>query len=273
MPKPECPLLAATSDKRTVGYYEGWNWQRPCGNMPPNKIPPGYYTHINFVFALIHPQTFHIMPMDEGMGQLYNDVTGLKARQPGLEAWLAVGGWAHNDPGPYRTAFSDMAGSDANQDAFFELLIALMYRHDFDGVDIDWEYPAAEDDFDSYVRMLRRLRECLNRTGRRFGISLAIPASYWYLPGFNLQDMEPWVDWFNIMTYDIHGTWDSTVKSVGSVALAHTKLTEIDQGLELMWRNNINPERFNLGLGFHGRSMCCFILASSLMVQTDWWHL
>ncbi|KAM7210290.1 chitinase [Rhypophila decipiens] len=260
VPKPECPLSAATSDKRTIGYYEGWNWARPCGNMPPEDIPLGYYTHLIYSFAMIHPQTFHVVPMDETTGSLYSAVTALKARQPGLEVWLAVGGWAHNDDGPYRTAFSDMAKSDANQDAFFESLISLMFRHNFDGIDIDWEYPVAHDrggipaDFDNYVRMLRRLRERLNRTGKRFGISIAIPASYWYLRGFNLQEMEPWIDWFNIMTYDIHGTWDSTVKAIGSVALAHTNLTEIDQGLELMWRNNINPERINLGLGFYGRS-------------------
>jgi chitinase len=72
--------------------------------------------------------------------------------------------------------------------------------------------------------------------------------------GFNLKELEPWIDWFNIMTYDIHGVWDSNVTAIGSVALAHTNLTEIDNGLELLWRNNVNPERVNLGLGFYGRS-------------------
>jgi chitinase len=48
--------------------------------------------------------------------------------------------------------------------------------------------------------------------------------------------------------------WDSTVKSIGSFAYAHTNLTEIEIGLNLLWRNNINPERVTLGLGFYGRS-------------------
>jgi chitinase len=56
------------------------------------------------------------------------------------------------------------------------------------------------------------------------------------------------------MTYDIHGTWDSTVKSLGPYAFAHTNMTEIDLGLELLWRNNVNPQRVNLGLGCYGRS-------------------
>ena len=136
---PECAVNQRTSDKRTVGYYEGWNLQRPCGTMSPEEIPLGYYTHINFAFALIHPETFHIAPMDSETPKQYAAVTDLKAKQPGLEVWIAIGGWAMNDPGPYRTAFSDMANSDANQDAFFESLISFMFQHGFDGVDIDWE--------------------------------------------------------------------------------------------------------------------------------------
>jgi len=59
-----------------------------------------------------------------------------------------------------------------------------------------------------------------------------------------------------MMTYDIHGTWDKTIDALGPYALAHTNLTEIQNGLELMWLNNINPDRVVLGLGFYGRSMC-----------------
>ena len=54
---------------------------------------------------------------------------------------------------------------------------------------------------------------------------------------------------------NLDGVWDSTVKSIGPVALAHTNLTEIEMGLNLLWRNNVNPERVVLGLGFYGRSM------------------
>ncbi|KAK8857289.1 glycoside hydrolase family 18 protein [Apiospora arundinis] len=255
---PECG--GKSSDGRTIGYYEGWNGQRPCGTMKPADIPLGYYTHIFYSFALVNPDTFHVVQMDAETGSHYDEVTHLKNRQPGLEVWIAIGGWAMNDPGPYRTAFSDMVKSEANQDAFFESLISFMALHDFDGVDLDWEYPVAEDrggipeDFDNYVHMLARLRNRLNGTGRRVGISITLPASYWYLRGFNIVEIEPHIDFFNIMTYDIHGVWDKTVNSIGPYAFAHTNLTEIQLGLELLWRNNINPQRVNLGLGFYGRS-------------------
>lgn len=133
VPNPQCG--GKSSDKRTIGYYEGWNYQRPCGSespnlqadmskweekatertnhivhtdMEPEDIPLGWYTHINFAFALINPTTFRMAPMDDGTASRYKRVSNLKARQPGLEVWIAIGGWAMNDPGPYRTTFSDL---------------------------------------------------------------------------------------------------------------------------------------------------------------------
>ncbi|KAK4465900.1 glycoside hydrolase superfamily [Cladorrhinum samala] len=257
-PQPQCS--GRSSDARTIGYWEGWNAQRPCGRMPPQEIPLGYYTHLFYSFALIDPNTFHIAPMDEETASHYQEVANLKDRQDGLEVWIAIGGWAMNDPGPYRTTFSDMASSEANQDAFFESVVTFLYQNNFDGVDIDWEYPVADDrggtpeDFENFVTMLRRFRERLNRTGRKFGLSITLPASYWYLRGFDIVNLEPFVDFFNMMTYDIHGVWDQNVTAIGSFAFAHTNMTEIDQALALLWRNHINPERVNLGLGFYGRS-------------------
>ena len=60
---------------------------------------------------------------------------------------------------------------------------------------------------------------------------------------FDIVTIDPIIDWFNIMTYDIHGTWDSTDPAIGAIAQAHTNLTEIQLSLELLWRNNINPAR------------------------------
>lgn len=66
--------------------------------------------------------------------------------------------------------------------------------------------------------------------------------------------MENSLDWFNFMSYDIHGVWDSTNKFTGPFILPHTNLTEIKLGLDLMWRNGIDPAYVTLGLGWYGRS-------------------
>lgn len=56
------------------------------------------------------------------------------------------------------------------------------------------------------------------------------------------------------MSYDIYGTWDATIASIGDHVYASTNLTMIDSGLQLLWHNNIPPSQVNLGLGYYGRS-------------------
>lgn len=64
---------------------------------------------------------------------------------------------------------------------------------------------------------------------------------------------------FNFMAYDIYGTWDATISSIGSRVYASTNMTMIESGLKLLWHNNIEASKVNLGLGLYGRSMfsCC----------------
>jgi chitinase len=66
--------------------------------------------------------------------------------------------------------------------------------------------------------------------------------------------MVKYADWMNLMTYDLHGSWDSPEDQIGSVVLAHTNLTEISSALNLLWRNNVPANKVNLGIGFYGRS-------------------
>lgn len=56
------------------------------------------------------------------------------------------------------------------------------------------------------------------------------------------------------MSYDLHGTWDGTNPYLGPYINSHSNLTEIDLALELLWRNNIDPKKVVMGMGFYGRS-------------------
>jgi chitinase len=183
-----------------------------------------------------------------------------------LQTWISVGGWSFNDPtnSPNtQQAFSNMVSSSANRQAFISSLVQVMKTYSFDGVDLDWEYPGAPDrggipdDTANFVALLQDMRATF---GNSFGISATLPSSYWYLRWFDLAGMEQYVDWFNFMSYDLHGVWDGTNQFTGPYVLPHTNLTEIDEGLDLLWRNNINPAKVTLGLGWYGRS---FTLADS----------
>ena len=69
--------------------------------------------------------------------------------------------------------------------------------------------------------------------------------------------MEPYVDWFNMMSYDLHGTWTNNFMFEGPKVFSHTNLTEVDRCLDLLWRSKIDPTKvvLGLGLGLYGRSL------------------
>lgn len=229
--------------------------------MFPEQIDAAAFTHLNYGFALVDPISFAVAPMSANDPALYSRFASLKNLNAGLQVWISIGGWSMNDPGqPTAATFSNLVASKSAQSAFFESLLSFLITFGFDGVDIDWEYPVAPDrsgnpaDFTNYVSFLENLKATLAASGHGYGLSITLPASYWYLQNFDIVRIEPIVDWFNVMTYDLHGTWDSTDAWVGAIVQAHTNLTEIDSAMQLLWRNNIQPQNVNLGLGFYGRS-------------------
>ena len=132
----------------------------------------------------------------------------------------------------------------------------MMNTYGFDGVDIDWEYPVDPDrggkaaDFKNFSSWMKDLKSTLQGKG----LSVTLPSSYWYLQHFDITGLESSVDWFNVMLYDLHGTWDLNSKWTGPYLNAHTNLTEIQDSLDLLWRNNIDPDKVVFGMGFYGRS-------------------
>lgn len=246
-----------SANKRTVGYYEAWSNTRKCSSVAPEDLNLNGFTHINFAFAFFDPTSFQIAPMDGKTASLYNRFTGLKSVNQGLKTYISVGGWSFTDPGPTRTAFSNMASSSGNRAKFISGLMRFMTEYAFDGVDIDWEYPQADDrggaegDKDNYVTLVKEMRSAF---GSKYGITVTLPTSYWYLQHFDLVGLQREVDWFNLMSYDLHGIWDAQSKAIGPYIAPHTNLTEIDLGLDLLWRAGVDPKNVVLGQGWYGRS-------------------
>ncbi|PGH03305.1 chitinase [Blastomyces parvus] len=213
----------------------------------------GTMIHLNYGFAQINPKDNTLTTMHSYDKEFYRIFTDLKIQKPSLKCFISIGGW---DAGS--KVFSNMAKTEGSRKTFIDSVINFMKEYGFDGVDIDWEYPVADDrggskeDFKTYVLLLKELRAAVKD---KYEITVALPASYWYLRGFDLKGMSEYVDWFNVMTYDIHGTWDGNNQWTQEVINPHTNLTvEISFGLDLLWRNSVPPKKVSLGLAFYGRS-------------------
>ncbi|KAL2752063.1 glycoside hydrolase family 18 protein [Sodiomyces alcalophilus JCM 7366] len=252
--------------KRVIGYYEAWNWKKKCIGMSMEDIPVNSLTHIYYSFAYIKPETYEIIPMeDEKDGKLttetFSQFTSLKRKNPSLKAVVALGGWTFNDNHTiWQPVFSDLASTKTKRATFIDQLVKFMSRYGFDGVDVDWEYPGAGDrggkpgDGENLTKLFKEMRTEFDKmSGSRKEISFTAPTSYWYMRHFDITGSAKAVDYVNMMSYDLHGVWDAD-NPIGSRVLPHTNLTEIDLALDLLWRNDVDPAKVNLGLGFYGRS-------------------
>ena len=148
----------------------------------------------------------------------FNQLQQLKDKYPHLRVSIAVGGWTLSNN------FSTVCSTPQGREAFASSLAAFLgsYRM-FDGIDFDWEYPGggglpgnseSGSDGQNYALLLGLVRGKLDalgsQLGRRYEISVASPAGIDKIARFNLAGLRPHVDFFNLMAYDFHGTWEST---------------------------------------------------------------
>lgn len=152
-------------NERAVAYYESWAGQRACNPYYPRDIDATHWTHINFAFAVLDTSG-RIVPSSKGDVPLYNQTVALKNDNKDLQVWIAVGG---QGMGPKQ--FSEMASSDWSRKEFINSAKQFMGQYGFDGIDIDWEYPAVADK-ENLVNLVKEMRQ---EFGNDTGISMTIP--------------------------------------------------------------------------------------------------
>mgnify|MGYP005989543721 CR=1 FL=1 len=172
-------------------------------------MPIEAFTHINLAF-INFDSDFKLVPEHDDW---VKRTVLRKLEHPSLRINVAIGGWAFNDP-PTSTYFSDMVHSYEGRAAWIKSVTDFIRHYGLDGVDVDWEYPTADDrggkkgDAALLNQVLAELREAFDAEGTDWEISMTIPTSYWYMKGFDMENLQDKVDYFNFMTYDIHGMWD-----------------------------------------------------------------
>ena len=76
---------------------------------------------------------------------------------------------------------------------------------------------------------------------------------YWYLRGSDPKGMEPYVDWFGFMSYDLHGFWDADNPSLGNIIRPQTDIRDIVNDTLPLWFDFLDPKKVNFGLAYYGR--------------------
>jgi chitinase len=110
-------------------------------------------------------------------------------------------------------AFSNMVQSRHTRQKFLSHLMLFLREHNFDGVDLDWEFPAdrggIDEDKPNFTIFINELREAVDNEfkinyklyNNRFIISAAVAAGRTRINnGYNVRNMSRDLDFINLMT-------------------------------------------------------------------------
>ncbi|KAF5245052.1 hypothetical protein FANTH_7522 [Fusarium anthophilum] len=224
---------------KKIAYYESWNQDRPCMHMDVRTITSAFtsgWTHVHFAFANITSD--YKVSVKDTYGQFKN-FKGLE----GIKRIIAFGGWSFSVGVDTYTILRE-AVKPANREAFANAVVHFVKDHDLDGVDFDWEYPGAPDlpdipkgSPDEPANYLKFLQLVKSKLPSDKSLSIAAPASFWYLKQFPIAAISKTVDYIVYMTYDLH-----------------VNLTETENSLAMVTKAGVEARKLVVGVSSYGRS-------------------
>jgi len=292
----EVPVTVAipggNTSKRIVGYFTQWGIYGR--NYQVSHIPAAKLTHINYAFSNISADGKCVLgdvfaDIDKGggwtgewdPGQLRGNFRAfkeLKRTQTHLKVLISVGGWT------WSKYFSQVAATAASRTAFVKSCVDMFIKGQypgvdaangvgvFDGIDIDWEYPVGGGlpgntnnpaDKQNYTALMAEFRSQLNavtaQTGKPYLLTIATGASPALLANQQeTKNLSNILDWINVMAYDYHGSFESTVNF-------HSALNRVtndpgasagfytDGSVAKMLELGVAPNKIVVGVPFYGR--------------------
>jgi len=186
--------VTVIGEKLVIGYYPHWLKD----DLPPEEIDLKNLTHIIHAFA---------WPNSDGTLSTYNGMIdgnlNYQVHLSGKQILISLGGWGNS------TAFSDVTGNSSLRSTFIANIISFIQQNDYDGVDIDWEYPSTLVHKENLTLFVSELRSALDMIDSGYLLTMAISSGNWYGQWFDYEKLVSICDWLGVMTYDFHGTWSS----------------------------------------------------------------
>jgi chitinase len=199
----------------------------------------------------------------------FGQLLKLKAAYPRLKVLISLGGWTLS------SHFSEAAASAASRQAFVASCIDLFIKGDlgngmsiaglFDGIDVDWEYPGAcgntcafsPADPRNFTLLLAEFRRQLDLVDKRYLLTIAAPAGHEDYSLLELNAIHPYLNYINLMAYDLHGTWERVTNHQAPLYRnpaepADTANRNIDRAVTDYLAAGVPAGKLVLGVPFYG---------------------
>lgn len=239
-----------------VAYVAGWK------KVDPKRIPAERVTHINYAFAHVDSLGL-IAPTEERHRKRdslnFIALNSLKSRNQELKILVSIGGWTHSK------GFSDAVRTEEGRKKLTQSGVDYLIKHQLDGLDFDWEYPALQgdnnpvrpEDKENFVLMLKNFREALDSLGAlhqtHYLTTIASGGFRRYLEVNNLVEAQKYLDFINIMAYDFYTAGDKTTGHHANLFPNGAKRTSASTAVEEHIEFGVPAEKLVLGVPFYGR--------------------
>ncbi|XP_033739595.1 putative chitinase 1 [Pecten maximus] len=257
-------IVLTAAEFNRVCFYSGWSLYRD-GKMglAPEDIDPYLCTHVVFAYATLDDTGTQIRVPDGYETEelnLFRRFHSMRSKNEDLVMMLSVGGWATDSK-----LFSKTVSSEENMQHFAEEAINYLRKHDFDGLDIDWQFPATRgsppEDVQRYYRFLRLLQwefEHEEEPDDKSTLILTIsvdPTVERATISYDLPRYSRWVNWINMKMFDFYGHWNDPNVANHHSALYSAHDPNNVNNLSRYWVNKGVPRhKIVLGLPMYGRS-------------------
>ena len=233
--------ISIATCQRVVGYYPQW----VQGSFTPDKIDYSVITHVIHSFAWPDEQG-NILHYDNMLSQAVNNTV----HDNGSKILLCFGGWGQS------WGFAASMSTPELREIFIDNIISICETYEYDGIDIDWEQPANTTEKNNLTTFITELRQVFDDLYPDWIISMAVPVSNWSGQYYDFSQLKQSVEFFNAMTYDMHGTW--TDHAGHNSPLYQSPPGDPDGSVNtginyLVNTRGIESQKVNVGIPFYGK--------------------